>query len=536
MSDSNRFNLSEIKNNGENNQTWSEAVADQIISLSLDENKKEKYTVAAGISPSGIVHFGNFRDIMTVQMVKEALEKKGKKVKFIFSWDNFDRLRKVPVGVSESFVQYVGKPLSKIPDPFGTCHISYAEHFQSAFVQALEKLGIEIEYRNQTELYESGVYDEMIKFAMGERKKIAEILVFFMSEKAIEEKKIDTLKYIEDFYPISVYSRFTGKDSTKILEYHDNDLGDMQITYLCLETQQKDTVNLKKEHIAKLNWKIDWPMRWKYEKVCFEPGGSDHAAPGGSYDVSSKIAKNIFKIDPPTFVEYLFVGIRGLGVKMSGSKGNAVSVLDLLEIYDPKILKWLYQRRDPNQSFQLAFDSEVFRQYDEYDKVFPEVEPRGSQPISFKQMVGLGQILQWQIDKIFFIIKDLDLNYSEESVRQRLPLARNWLVKYNASEIIELRKEKNKEYFENLPENRKDFIKKLYQELKNKIDASVADLEFLTYQIPKDLELPEVELKKIQRTFFQDIYNLLISKDTGPRLGIFLWSTDRNKVLELLEF
>jgi lysyl-tRNA synthetase class 1 len=363
-----------------------------------------------------------------------------------------------------------------------------------------------------------------------------------MTEKAIEEKKIDTLKYVEDFYPISIYSRFTGKDITKILDYD----GDMTVTYLCIETGKKETVDLRKEHIAKLNWKIDWPMRWKYEKVCFEPGGSDHAAPGGSYDVASKIAKIIFKIDPPTFVEYLFVGIRGLGSKMSGSKGNAISPLDLLEIYDPELLKWLYQRKDPNQAFQLAFDSEVFRQYDEYDKEQKEKKDNeknseaSSLTISFKQMVGLGQILQWQIDKIFFIIKDLDLNYSEESVLQRLPLARNWLVKYNASEIIELRKEKNKEYFENLPETRKDFIKKLYQELKNKTnvgtDASVAELEFLTYQIPKDAMLSEAELKKIQRTFFQDIYNLLISKDTGPRLGIFLWAIDRDKVLELLEF
>ncbi len=503
------------------NKPWAEAVADAVIAQHPNE---EMYTVAAGISPSGVVHFGNFRDIMTAHMVRETLQAKGKKARLIFSWDNFDRMRKVPAGVPESFSEHIGKPLSKVPDPFGAV-ASYAEHFQQPFVEAMKKLGIEIEYRNQTELYESGVYDEKIKLALQHREEIADVLLSFMTEKAMTAKGIDAAEYRKNFYPISIYSRFTGKDSTKIVSYD----GDMGVTYYCAETKKKDTVDLREHHIAKLNWKMDWPMRWQYENVHFEPGGSDHAAPGSSYDVSTVVAKKIFHIEPPIFVEYMFVGIRGLGAKMSGSKGNAVSPLDLLDIYDPKLLLWLYERKDPNQSFELAFDSEIYRQYDEYDR-----EHEINQAVSFRQLVGFGQIVQWQEDKLTTILDQLTLDYDKNVIRERLPLAKSWLEKYNADEAVTLRSESNREYIETLNEKQKALIARLHDELATKPEASITDLEFLTYQIPKDPNVDEATLKKEQRQFFKDVYNLLIGKDTGPRLGTFLWAADRKKVLELL--
>ncbi len=518
MSDSRRYNLATMKGN----RPWASAVADEIITLHPNE---DLYTVAAGISPSGVVHFGNFRDVITGHMVRQALQEKGKKSRLIFSWDNFDRFRKVPAGVPETFQEHIGKPLTKVPDPLGELS-SYAERFQQPFVEAMQKLGIEIEYRNQTELYESGVYDEMIKLALTERKQIADILLSFMTEKAMGEKQIDPDVYRENFYPISIYSRFTGKDSTKIISYD----GDMGITYYCAETKKEETVDLRKDHIAKLNWKVDWPMRWGHEGVRFEPGGSDHAAPGSSYDVATVVAEKIFHVDPPVFIEYMFVGIRGLGVKMSGSKGNAVSPLDLLDIYDPKLLMWLYERKEPNQSFELAFDSEIYRQYDEYDR-----EHGITNDVSFRQLVGFGQIVQWQEDKLIKVLDELGVHYDKNIISQRLPLAKNWLLKYNPDEVIMLRGEPNQDYIKNLDQKQRTRITRLRDELVAKPDANITDLEFLAYQIPKDEKLEEAELKKEQRAFFKDIYNLLIGKETGPRLGTFLWAADRNKVLALLK-
>lgn len=501
--------------------SWASVAAEKIISTHPDESV---YTTAAGISPSGVVHFGNFRDVVTAHLVREALKQQGKNARLIFSWDNFDRFRKVPAGVPESFAEHIGKPLSKIPDPFGEFS-SYAERFQKPFIEAMEKLGIEIEYRDQTALYESGVYDQNIFHALREREKIADVLLSFMSDKAKGEKGIDPEEYRKNYYPISVYSRFSGKDTTKVLSFD----GVSTITYLCVDTGKEDTVDLAKEHIAKLSWKIDWPMRWRHEGVVFEPGGHDHASPGGSFDVGSVISREVFKNEPPLFVEYKFVGIQGQGSKMSGSKGNAISPLELLEIYQPDLLKWLYFRKSPDQSFELAFNTEIYRQYDEYDAEHPETKA-----IPFRQAVGFGQVVQWQEDKLATVLAALGLDYDFLSIKTRLPLAKNWLTKYNPEEAIVLNNSLNTEYANSLSDVRKERIHRLKEELEKNAEATIEELEELVYSIPKSPDLSEEDLKKEQRAFFKDVYNLLIGKDTGPRLGTFLWAVDKKQVIKLL--
>ncbi len=507
---------------GKLGDVWADAVADAIISAHPDE---ELYTTAAGISPSGVVHFGNFRDIMTAHMVREALVRKGKKARLLFSWDNFDRFRKVPAGVPESFIEHVGKPLSKIPDPSGEAS-SYADRFQQPFMEAMEKLGIDIEYRDQTALHELGTYDTAMFEALRAREKIADVLLSFMSDKAKGEKGIDPEHYRTNYYPISLYSRFTGKDSTKILSYD----GKSTVTYLCTETGKEDTVDLSQEHIAKLSWKVDWPMRWRHEKVHFEPGGHDHASPGGSYDVASVIAKEVFSYTAPFFVEYKFVGIQGAGSKMSGSKGNAVSPLELLNIYEPEILTWLYARKSPDQSFELAFNTDIYRQYDEYDAEHSE-----ENAIPFRHAVSFGQIVQWDTKKISTILDGLSLSYAKESIEKRLPLARNWLLSYNPDEVIALLPEPNRAYMDTMTDEGKERVMRLHDALQSEENSEIKTLEELVYAIPKKDGVPEGELKKAQRAFFKDVYNLLIGKDAGPRLGTFLWAISREEAVRLLD-
>lgn len=518
MDASRRFNFEKVRAGA----SWAELAAREVLSYTPTA---ALYTCAAGISPSGVVHFGNFRDVVTAHLVRRALEEQGKKARLIFSWDNFDRFRKVPAGVPESFAEHIGKPLSKIPDPEGTCHASYAEHFQAPFVEAMETLGIDIEYRNQTALHEAGTYDEAIIQALRERFTIADILLSFMTEKAKGEKGIKPEEYRERYYPVAVYSRFTGKDSTKILSYD----GGSRITYLCVETGKEDTVDITHEHIVKLAWKVDWPMRWRHEQVHFEPGGHDHASPGGSYDVASRIAERVFKFMPPVFAEYKFVGIQGLGAKMSGSKGNAISPRELLDLYEPEVLKWLYVRKAPNQSFELAFNSEIYRQYDEYDAEHPE-----HHAIPFRQAVGFGQIVQWDPARLQHILTGLNLSYSRESIEARVPRARHWLTMYNPDEAVTLLGTPNHAYSETLDTVRRERVARLHAALKAEPHLTVEALETLVYDIPKSPAVAEGELKSIQRSFFKDVYNLLIGKDTGPRLGTFLWAADRERVLHLL--
>lgn len=526
---------------------WADGIARAIVE---QEPERDIYTCAAGISPSGVVHFGNFRDVITAYTVAQALQRLGKKTRVIFSWDNFDRLRKVPAGVPESFTEHIGKPLSKVPDPLGELS-SYAERFQAPFVNAMQEMGIELEYIDQTKQYETGIYDKQIFLALQHRKEIADVLLSFMTDIGIEKQGIDREHYRENHYPIAVYSRFTGKDNTRVLSYD----GETSITYRCEDTKKEETVDLSTVRIAKLGWKCDWAMRWRHEGVLFEPGGHDHASPGGSYDAASTIAKKVFGYDAPIFAEYKFVGIQGLGAKMSGSKGNAVSPKELLGIYDPVVLKWLYMRKSPSQSFMLAFDSEIYRQYDEFDRdakkhVAGEGDAHLSaimtssigslsddvlrSPIPFRQAVGFGQIVQWDAQKLHDVLDASGLSYSDSSIDSRLPRARTWLDTYNSEEKIALQNEPNTAYAASLDTASREHVKRLYHELSSREGQSVEDLEHLVYAIPKEDGLEEGEIKKRQRAFFGHVYNLLIGKDTGPRLATFLWAVDRGTVLRLL--
>lgn len=524
---------------------WVGKVADKVLA---EFPSQEIYTCAAGISPSGVVHFGNFRDVATSYAVMKELLARGKKARLLFSWDNYDRFRKVPVGIDTSFAKYIGMPLTAVPDPLGEFP-SYARRFEVEFEQSIRDLDIPLEYRYQTDEYKSGRYAEQMAFVLAHRQKAADIQLQFKTDKGNQEKGIDPAEYRESYFPLTVYSRFSGSDKTQVLSYD----GGTKVTYRCLVTDKVEQIDFKETPVVKLPWKLDWPMRWGVEQVNFEPGGKDHATVGGSYDVSATVARELFGYEPPVFQGYEFVGIHGVkGGKMSGSKGGAISPATLLEIYEPALLKWLYMRRLPTQNFNLAFDSEVYRQYDEFDREIAawgrgESSPTQQKilefsgavkdidaPLSFKQAVALGQITQWQSEKVCELAEKSGIACSTASVTPRLAKAKAWLNTYNPEEIIALRSVRDDTFMATLDDKRRTQIANLHGFLQTPI-ASVSVLEEMVYSIPKDPALSDKELKVAQRNFFKDVYTLLIGKDTGPRLSTFLWAMDRQVVLRLLE-
>lgn len=539
-----------IKNNLGSKVHWSSDYADSVIKKFPN---KDEYICAAGISPSGTIHFGNFRDVVTAYAVFQELKKRRKKAKMIFFWDDFDRFRKVPEGIDPSFEKYIGCPLSEVPAPDGS-EKSYARYYEEEFEKTMEELDIKIEYRYQSNEYKSGKYDNQIIETLKKRTKIAKIFLSFMSEKGKKNRNIIDEEYINNYYPVTVYSRFSGKDNTKILDYD----GDKKITYKCFDSGKSGIIDITKDRIVSLSWKVDWAMRWAKEGVNFEPGGKDHSSPGGSYDVSSIIAKEIFNIEPPIYQGYDFVGIRGLGDKMSGSKGNSVSPRKLLEIYSPELLKWLYFRTEPSKAFSLAFDSEVHRQYTEFDRKIEEINAVNNKltnfdiyslkisgalkkteykkAIPFRQAVGLGQIMQWDKKKVIKILKEQGKDYSHESIEVRLKKAKMWLETYNSDEIIKLREEKNLEYIKLLKEEDLRNVRKLKKELEKNKYKTISELNDLVYGVVKKEDLDIRENAKNQRAFFKIVYNLLIGRDTGPRLSTFLWAVeDKAKILKLLD-
>ncbi|MEE1115706.1 MAG: lysine--tRNA ligase [Clostridia bacterium] len=195
---------------------WSEEIAEKIIERNPN---KEEYVCAAGISPSGSIHIGNFRDIATSLFVVKALQKKGKKAKLLFSWDEFDRFRKVPVNVAKNdpehkFDKFIGCPYVDVPDPFGCCE-NYAKHFENEFEASIKKFGIKMDYRYQASKNRSGDYAEYVILALKKRGEIFDILDSFRTQDATEGER-------EAYYPVSIYCPKCGRDTTKILSLSDD--------------------------------------------------------------------------------------------------------------------------------------------------------------------------------------------------------------------------------------------------------------------------------------------------------------------------
>jgi lysyl-tRNA synthetase class 1 len=501
---------------------WAAALADQVISAFPDE---ETYTGAAGISPSGPVHFGNFRDVSVTLSVLDALKVRGKAVRFVYSWDDWDRFRKVPAGVPEEWSEHVGKPLSAVPDPEGQA-ASYGERFEKQFEADMAAMGIQLDYIRQTEQYAAGNYDHAIITALQNREKIAQVLFDLMSDKSKQSNELTWESYRDAYYPVSIYSEESGKDFTTVTGYD----GEKTLTYVDKESKQEHTCVIGRDHNLKLAWKADWPMRWAHEGVNFEPAGMDHASPGSSFDAGDRIIQEVYGAQPPVHTAYGFIGIQGEAGKMSGSSGTGVTIGQLLEVYEPDLLKWLYARKQPKQYFSLAFDTEIYRQYDEYDRTVGG----DAKPMPFRQAVAFGQIVSWNAAKVGHITEAIGETYDAESIESRLPRAKNWLETYNPDQKFGLRGEVNSDYADELDPEARQQVTDLKTQLED-ASLTVKQLNELVYGIPKDESLDEAANKPRQRQFFTHVYQLLIGKETGPRLSTFLWAADRPRVLSLLD-
>ena len=182
--------MSEIKNQSTH---WADIMADRII---REKGDKDCYTCASGITPSGTVHIGNFREIITVELVVRALREKGKNVRFIYSWDDYDVFRKVPKNMPnpELLSTYLRKPITLVPDTTGRAD-NYARANEIAVEKILPAVGVFPEYLYQAERYRSNKYVEGIKTALERRDEIRAILNEYRTEPLAE-----------NWWPVSVFS------------------------------------------------------------------------------------------------------------------------------------------------------------------------------------------------------------------------------------------------------------------------------------------------------------------------------------------
>src|SRR3989344_8063026 len=153
---------------------WADQVAERVIQI---KGNKEKYTVASGITPSGTIHIGNFREIITTELIARALKAKGKEVRFIYSWDDYDVFRKIPKDMPNQAMleENLRKPIVDIPDPFGK-EESYARHNEIEVEKELSRVGIAPQFLYQSKKYRAHEYAEQILIALKHTSTIKAIL------------------------------------------------------------------------------------------------------------------------------------------------------------------------------------------------------------------------------------------------------------------------------------------------------------------------------------------------------------------------
>ncbi len=526
---------------------WSEEIAKRIIERNPD---KEEYVCAAGISPSGSIHIGNFRDIATSYFVVRALRKMGRKARLLFSWDEFDRLRKVPVNVAkvrDDMEQHIGKPYVDVENPFADSPEikTYAEYFEKEFEQSIVKFGIEMDYRHQADMYRSGKYVEHILHALRKRGEIFDILDSHRTQDAQEGER-------EAYYPVSIYCPVCGKDTTKIHSLSD----DCTVAQFSCECGHSGEFDFTKDFNCKLAWKIDWPMRWMYEGVDFEPGGKDHAARNGSYDTSKDISKAIFGYEAPLFQGYEFIGIKGTTGKMSGSSGLNLTPDTLLKLYQPEVILWLYSKTEPLKAFDFCFDDGILRQYFEFDKMQTAwedgsadehtsaimynttVEGRKPATVPMSLLVQLGSVVNFNVPMLEIVFEKIGTPYKYADFADRLERAKFWLEQCSPENVNRLRTYRNWELYNSFTDEEKKEIELLCNFIKTD-GYTLDDLNAELYAIPKKIfgeDMDAKELKGIQGQFFKNVYKLIIDKERGPRLYLFLFAVDKESYLSLLDF
>ena len=517
----------------------------------------ETVTCSSGASPSGPVHLGNLREFLTVHFVADELSRRGGPVRHLHVWDDYDRFRKVPAGVDASWADHIGRPLSAVPDPWD-CHASWAEHFKEPLRTALHELGVDMEEVSQTERYQAGVYRDQILASVARRDDIEAVL----AQHRTKQVDVDDASSVDDLarFPFKAYCRQCGRDTTTPSSYDDETT---DLAYTCSSCGFSGVTNLATQDEGKLVWKVDWPMRWAFEHVDFEPAGMDHATPGSSFTVGHELVESVFGMPRPAWFGYGFVGFAGTQ-KMSSSAGGAPTASDALRVLEAPILRWLYVRRNPRQAFEIDFGPEVVRLYDEWDALGRKAasgkrdgavlaHERASSTagagslatspvtVPFRVLASVADVTAGSADQISRIVSEVGHPHdSVEDLQPRLAKAMQWTAEFvPESDRTTVRTAPDAAALSALGPQESEWLRLLLTGLPEG-DLDLDSVTALVYGVPKlargqSLDSPPTDqVRTDQKAFFGLLYHLLVDAERGPRLPTLIMALGAERVRSLL--
>jgi lysyl-tRNA synthetase class 1 len=341
----------------EQSGAWPFEEARKIVAR-LKKHPKDEMIFETGYGPSGLPHIGTFGEVARTTMVRHAfrvLTDDKVKTRLIAFSDDMDGLRKVPDNVpnKEMLETHLGKPLTKIPDPFGT-HSSFGEHNNARLRAFLDHFGFDYEFLSSTQCYTSGRFDAALRTVLERFDKVMAIML-----PSLREERAQTYS---PFLPIDPK---TGIVLQVPVIAHDAKAG--TITYEDPATKAPVTTPVTGGR-CKLQWKPDWAMRWVALGVDYEMAGKDLI---DSVKLSGEICRALGGVPPEGFNYELFLDENGQ--KISKSKGNGLTIDEWLRYASPESLS-LFMYREPKAAKRLYFDV-IPRTVDEYQQ-FLDAFPR----------------------------------------------------------------------------------------------------------------------------------------------------------------
>jgi lysyl-tRNA synthetase class 1 len=377
---------------GENSNAWPFEEARKLLAR-LERQPKDEVVFETGYGPSGLPHIGTFGEVARTTMVRHAfrvLTDDKIRTRLIAFSDDMDGLRKVPDNVPnrDMMEQHLGKPLSRVPDPFSNEYPSFGAANNARLRAFLDQFGFEYEFLSSTDCYTSGRFDAALLRVLERFDTVMNIML-----PSLREERAQTYS---PFLPISPR---TGVVLQVPVLAHDAKAG--TITYEDPDTKEHVTT-LVTGGRTKLQWKPDWAMRWFALGVDYEMAGKDLI---DSVKLSGEICRALGGTPPEGFNFELFLDEKGQ--KISKSKGNGLTIEEWLRYASPESLS-LFMYREPRAAKRLYFDV-IPRHVDEYQQFLEAYErqdlkqrlsnpvwhihsgnpPKADMPISFSMLLAL---------------------------------------------------------------------------------------------------------------------------------------------------
>ena len=492
----------------------------------MERRKEKEHVVATGITPSGDIHVGNLREIITGDAVCSALVDMGVGAKLIYVADTFDPLRRRYPFLPEEYEAHVGKPLSEIPDPEGRLR-TYAEHFLQPFLDSLTDLGIKIATFKADEMYKSGMYVDVIKEAIARKEDLSRII-----------EEVSGRHVPAEWTPFNPFCDACGRITSAIVTGYDMD---KEEAYYECKCGNKGVASFKGG--GKLAWRIDWAARWKILGVTVEPFGKDHAAPGGSYDTGKRISAEIYNYEAPYPIPFEHIllkrkereGTKAKVTAMSSSLGTTIPVHEILETVPPEILKHIILRVRPDKHIEFDPGLPLLHLIDEYEREIGGIGRGVAGKIPFRHFITLVQIARGGFSELLEVIKrsgyEVHADDAEEmeELRKKAVYVENWLRKYAPPNVkFELQSALPAEEIKKLSVEQRNALKRMAGELKEgtSLDASAWHNEIYEVASATNIEAKEV---------FKAIYVALLKQPSGPRAGWLLASLDTKFLKERFE-